>query len=260
MSQESKSPQNPKGVQFFHHFPKNFLKPYGLAEENIPERDIFKRTGPLNCEWLTRPKVGLSEFADTIGKNFSFLTESDSQFIRKSKFAPIEEKMRTFLSLLEKFNVLKTTENPSGEDIKDFLKFMLQEDDQIDQFFTEMFQLGGAMYLLGSHYTVIKTLLSNPDWTAEKNVGTSAEVRNFKANPTIKGLKTYLTNSCSSRTKHPTSEAVKGTKRNLAKLFDSDDEDNDIAAREPSNVSGQSTPTTKQHTPTKDKRKKRKQK
>lgn len=125
MNRDTKSPQSPKGAHYFQHFPKNFLRPYGLADPEI-KKDVFKRASPLNCEWLTCPKVGLSEFADTITKNFSFLTECNLQFIRQSKFTPIEEKLRGFLSVLQQFNTLKTAENPTGEDVKKFLKFMLQ--------------------------------------------------------------------------------------------------------------------------------------
>ena len=75
MNQETKSPQSTKGVHYFQHFLKNFQQTYGLANPEVKVEDVFKQERPLNCEWLTRPKLGLREFADTITKNFSFLTE-----------------------------------------------------------------------------------------------------------------------------------------------------------------------------------------
>jgi hypothetical protein len=50
------------------------------------------------------------------------------------------------------------------------------------------FKLGGATYLLGAHYSVVKMLLSNPEWLGEKTVSTTNEVKEFKTNATIKGL------------------------------------------------------------------------
>jgi hypothetical protein len=47
--------------------------------------------------------------------------------------------------------------------VKEFLKAMLTENEEQDKFFQEMIKFGGAMYLLGTHYMVIKTLLNNPD-------------------------------------------------------------------------------------------------
>jgi hypothetical protein len=44
-----------------------------------------------------------------------------------------------------------------------------------------------------AHYGVVKAMLSNPEWMAEKTVGTSKEIAEFKANSSIKGLKIYLT-------------------------------------------------------------------
>ena len=64
-------------------------------------------------------------------------------------------------------------------------------------FFEKMVQIGGAMFLLGTHYySVVKTLFSNPQWYAEKNVDTSKEVGEFKQDPTVKGLKRFLTATC----------------------------------------------------------------
>jgi hypothetical protein len=96
--------------------------------------------------------------------------------------------------------------------------------------FHEMFQLGGAMYLLGSHYAVVQTLLCNPEWSAEKTVGTSDEVRNFKSNPTVKVLKKYLTETCTSMPSTTSSWPKTTAKRNLAQLLDSDDNDGELSS------------------------------
>lgn len=252
--QGDKSPQTPKAVHYFQHFPSNFLRPYGLADEQPPEEKIFRRVAPLNCEWLTRPKVAISEFADTITSNMTLLSESTSQFLRKSKFSMMQENLSSFLQTLEKFNTMKSQDKPNAGDVKNFLKGILEDDADVDNFFADMFQLGGAMYLLGAHYSVVKTLLSNPEWTAEKTIGTSEQVKNFKANPTIKELKKYLTDICTATTSTAESPR-KPRKRNLAHLLDSDDEGEGSTAY--NERTGQHEEEEEQHTTPK-KNKKRK--
>ncbi|CAB3982326.1 Hypothetical predicted protein [Paramuricea clavata] len=106
--------------------------------------------------------------------------------------------------------------------MKQFLKAMLTENEAVDKFFQDMTKFGGAMYFLGTHYTVNKTLLNNLDAYASKGLETFCpEMTEFKANPTVKGMRTPLTKTCT------TSAAVThhGVKRNFAALLESDDEE-----------------------------------
>ena len=66
---------------------------------------------------------------------------------------------------------------------------MLKDDVDMDKFFENLVEASSSMYLLGIHYTVVKTILSNPDWYAENSVSDSKALRQFKENATIKGLK-----------------------------------------------------------------------
>ena len=104
------------------------------------------------------------------------------------------------------------------------MKTLLSGDEDMDVFFEKMVKIGGAMFLLGTHYSVVKTLFSNPEWHAKKTVGTSKEVGQFKEDPTIKGLKRFLTATCCT-TKHETAstsqQRKQPAKRNLAALVDS---------------------------------------
>ena len=65
-AQSPKASGSPKAVNFFDHFPSNFLRPYVIADSRPDEDTIFRRVKALNCEWLMRPRVAASEFADTI--------------------------------------------------------------------------------------------------------------------------------------------------------------------------------------------------
>ena len=163
----SKSSSTPKAVNYFHDFPTNFLRPYGLEDEKPDEQKALRRITPLNCEWLKHLKVATSEFTDTLDANFQFLCSSVSQFVKNAPFFKMQESMESFLNALRKFNTLKSEAYPTPADVKTVMKGLLEDNQDQDDFFFTMFHLGGAMYLLGSHYYVVKNLMANPEWLAE---------------------------------------------------------------------------------------------
>ncbi len=221
-----KSPQTPAAVSFFRHFLINFLRPYGIAYPPPTETEVTNRLLPLNCEWFGRPATAISEFASTIESNLELLTNAKNSLVKTTKIAAVKEGMRPFLDTLKKFNVKDADrEMPAAIDVKTFLQTMLCNDDELDQTFAQMFELGGAMYLLSSHFHVVKKLLQNPEWFAETTVGVTKAVRDFKANPTIKGLKEYLTQTTCATMEAQRRSGAQGVKRNLAALLESDEED-----------------------------------
>ena len=77
---------------------------------------------------------------------------------------------------------------------------------------------------MGTHYSVVKTLFSNPQWYAEKTVGTSKEAGEPKQDPTVKGLKRFLTATCCTtkdKTASTSQQRKQRANRNLAALVDS---------------------------------------
>ena len=61
--------KNMKGVGYFHHYRKNFLKPYGRTESYTTDAVALSRLRPEVCKWLHRPHVAISELASTINDN-----------------------------------------------------------------------------------------------------------------------------------------------------------------------------------------------
>jgi hypothetical protein len=220
-------------VNYFRHFPTSFLKPYGMADDAPSEDVVMRRLSSINCEWLRRPQTGVSEFAETFQKNLEFLAENHSSYLRQASFKSMKDHLANFTDVVKKLNTKNADQDPaSPDDVKQFLKGMLTENEEQDKFFQDMVKFGGAMYLLGTHYTVIKTLLNNPDAYASKGLEAFCpEMVEFKGNPTVKGMRTLLTKTCAT-----TSAAVKhrGAKRDLAALLESsDDEEDDQQAPPP---------------------------
>ena len=179
----------------------------------------------------------------------------------------MNDKLSQFLTSLESLNA-QTDNGPAKPcDVKQLMKFLLGDDEDINGFFDNMVKIGGAMFLLGTHYSVVKTIFSNPDWYAQKTYGTSKKIDEFKEDPTVKGLKRFLTATCSTSKEETASSSKKGenpAKRNLAALLDSSSEEEQISPpkkckkskeKEPDQVQ---TPPKQQSRSKKNKRKNRK--
>ena len=183
-TKQSASPSNtPSGVLFYNHFPSNFLRPYGLTDSRPHDNTIFKRLNPKNCEWLIRPQVAMSEFAATIKQNMDFLATNNNSLIQTEKFDEMQKNLSGFLDSLERLNT-RNMEKPNPADVKDVMKTMLKDDDDVDSFDC-MVKIGAAMFSMGIHYSVVKTLMTNPDEYAAKAVGSNKFISQFKTDPTI---------------------------------------------------------------------------
>ena len=69
----------------------------------------------------------------------------------------------------------------------------------------------------------------NPDWFAESSVGVNKEVKEFKADPTIAGMKRMLTELCTKEGNKKATTKTAREKRKLTALLDSDDENEDYS-------------------------------
>ena len=65
-----------KKVSFFSHFPHLFLKPYS-KQPNVTNNDFLGKLTSTNCEWLLRPQIGCSEFAEAIVDNADTIADSN---------------------------------------------------------------------------------------------------------------------------------------------------------------------------------------
>ncbi len=209
----------------------------GAVADSPSESQILEKIKPVNCEWLLRPKIAVSEFAETLCANFDILADSDADLIDAEKFKQMQTKLSALIDVLKRLDT-KCTEAgyATADDIKSMLKGIIGADDETTAFFSEATKLGAAMYQLGIQFTAVQSILCNPDWFAENSVGHSSELKNFKADPTIGGMKRMLTQLCTKDgSKEPATKSAR-EKRKLTALLDSDDQ---------GETSGTSTQTAK---------------
>ena len=106
-SKTAASPSN--GVGFFEHFPKNFIRPYGGTEEPITDDMVNKRVKFYNSEMLKRPRVAMSELAQTTTETIKCLGEMKKPIVDPEALKHIRESMQ----LLNDLQPLKLREGTS---------------------------------------------------------------------------------------------------------------------------------------------------
>jgi len=70
------SPRRTPAVQFYNHFPKTFLRPYGKVDKPVPEGKVLADTKPINCEWFGRPSIAISEMLESVCENADVIERS----------------------------------------------------------------------------------------------------------------------------------------------------------------------------------------
>lgn len=100
----------------------NFLRPYGLADSGPSEETIFRRLAPLNCEWLLRPLIAASEFADTISQNLNYLSENNNPIIENETFKEMKNNLSPFMGSLQRLNTQTDNGPAKPSDIKQLMK------------------------------------------------------------------------------------------------------------------------------------------
>ena len=73
-------PRNRKdsGVNFFNHFNKDFICPYGLAHDqsSFDPATFSCRLNNIHCKFYLRPQIAISEFAETVPVNLKYVQEN----------------------------------------------------------------------------------------------------------------------------------------------------------------------------------------
>ena len=144
---------------------------------------IMRRIHPVSCEWLKRPKVAMSEFADTMIENVKWLNGDGKTLVDSFDMGTVSEKLQPMLQALGHLNTKNSEANPKGKHFKKVLSTLYENDHEVDNAMKNMVQLGGSMFLAGIQYLVVKELLSNPVAYANKMVGDNPDITDFKGRP-----------------------------------------------------------------------------
>lgn len=190
-------PTIPRAVEYWKHFPRNFLTMYGPAKPALIAEQVFKRLQPFSCEWLLRPKVAVSEMASTISGNCKLLNESKAKILDEKETRRLTDTFKPIVKSLERLNSQDIeSEEPTKNDIVKIMEFFIQDNEKFDKLIDETYETASALFSLTTHAIVARTLLRDPDEYSQKIEMHDNRDKAFKKKPSITTLKQLLIDEC----------------------------------------------------------------
>lgn len=201
-----------KNPRYLQMFPRSFVNSYGRALGRMPDTDVLKRLHPWNCEWLNRPRVAISELAQTISENLLITKKYQGTIFTDKAVDKLFTKFRPVKDALARFDNKdrSSDEQPTEDDVRKFMK-IVQEDRNLEEHVQQLFEASGAMFLLSTHLQAAQVLLWNPTEYAEKLPATRLTER-FKQDPTQIQMRDFLYTHIASDTKGGDRDYYEGKK------------------------------------------------
>ena len=152
------APRTVQGVQYFSHFPRQRLKPYGEIKEPTPDSVMVEKASRMNCEYVIRPSVALSEMADKVTSNIQTLREN-LRSLDETKIITEVEKMNEVTKM---FNT-HSKEPVTPSDVHNLLRYCIDDDTEgeSDAVLDKMEHVGILMYVIGSQQKQLRSLVRN---------------------------------------------------------------------------------------------------
>lgn len=219
---QSPAKEKIKGVQWFKHFPTNFVRPYGPTVVHPTDQTIWNRLQTFNCELLQRPKVGVSELAGSIEGNLNSLANSNYKLVNHKKLKTLMEHLQGLTQSL------KPLEKGSGEQLNEkhvvnMLKEFYQLDDDSLSMVHEAFVVGSTLYTMAIQLLTCNAIFHDPEQYARTLAMIAVGAKAFKDNPSVKAMKRFLLENIVTSTTEGTPTKHKSCSL-LAELQDSADD------------------------------------
>lgn len=223
------TPSPKKGVGYFDHFPKNFLKPYGATDKALDDATIFKRLIPGNCEYLKRPKIGLSELAETVRETIRMLENMNNPILKSKCLNELKQAFSVIISSLEPLDT-KSNAFPREKEVKKTVRCLIEPNEELDSILDSAYITGTNLATLSIQVQVARRLFQNPTQYARLVQASDDSDKEFKIQQDFKTMKGFLVNTCLGG-KVAAKPEVCG-KRSILELFDSSE---DESSKEPPN-------------------------
>lgn len=226
MSGKKRNSPRSAGVGFFNHFPRQRLRPYGEIKEATPDDTMLEKANTINCEFLSRPNVALSELADTVSSNKDILRALLSSLDTQTIMTKVEQLDAT----VNMFNTRCETPVKSS-DVHRLLKYSIADpSDNTDSTFDTMEHLGMIMYVIASHQKQLRALVRNTAEYSKKGQDLPAK-HEFKLNPGLKSLKTWWSTESVTQLVKPSTISQTYRRNLLAELGSDTDTDDENHAK-----------------------------
>ena len=231
------SPRSSQGVNFFSHFPPQRLRPYGKIKEATSDTTMLEKATKLNCEYLVRPAVALSEMAETVSSNVGIL----KQALRNTDEDKIIREVEKLNDVSKMFNT-RSDLPVTSSDVHRLLKYAIDnDDDDSDETFDQMEHVGMLLYVIGSHQKQLQSLIRNPAEYSKKceDLPLKHEFK-LKLNADVKSLKNWWASETVTSESKSTVISASYKKNLLADL--GSDSDSDQESRKQNKKKGRKRP------------------
>ncbi|XP_057312031.1 uncharacterized protein LOC130650392 [Hydractinia symbiolongicarpus] len=163
------SKSNNAAVNYYYHFRKDFLAPYGLAhsEKTFSDADFAQKLNDINCEFYCRPQVAISEMASSIVENLEYVIKNTQCMEEKNMSRFITKIQKIFPSL----NVINSKANVDGDikkALEDVKKCLTSESLFLDTFIEEGLRFASSLYLSLIWLRAGKFVMKNPEIVLQK--------------------------------------------------------------------------------------------
>ena len=220
--QQNGQPGSPRGVNFFKQFARQFLRPYGQVEKSPSDITVYKRIKPFTCEWLLRPKVALSELADTILKNNEVLQNAQTTVLNPEFLQLLNNELLGINDNLRRL-IHGNDQEATMQDVVETLKFLYRENEEFDTTVDQMFEIGGALFLMATQIIVSRTLVRTPEQYAQHVEAEDGSDKTFQREKDIISMRDFIVNSVLG-TAEPQPQSR--PRKNLISQFDSPSKSN----------------------------------
>ena len=220
------SPRSVPGVGFFNHFPRQRLRPYGEIKEATPDSTMVEKANTINCEYLSRPSVAISELADTVSANKDLLRT----LLGSLDTHTIMDKVERLDETVKMFNTRSDLPVQSS-DVHKLLKYSIDDaHDNTDSTFDTMEHVGMIMYVIASHQKQLRALVRNTGEYSKKCQDLPAK-HDFKLNPNLKSLKSWWIAESVTQLAKPTAISQTCRRNLLAELGSESEPDEDTPSK-----------------------------
>ncbi|CAK8689949.1 unnamed protein product [Clavelina lepadiformis] len=180
-------------VNFFQHFPKDFIRRYGLVttEASGTPEDFNNKLKCYSCEWLCRPGIAFSEFSETMRANWARIQQERQSLAADCADKPFKKLSEEFETIMELCNCLQSPESLSSKKmtIKSFMERVQNTSELFDAYQELFYSLGSSMYLTSVHLGAAKFAFSNLDKVKRLCSEGKTNLDSFKKDPTRKNCK-----------------------------------------------------------------------
>lgn len=133
---------------------------------------------PKNCEWFSGPKAAMSEMAETSSENI----EGASQVLSRWSKDEIIEMMVKYKNAVHPLNS-KNDAPVTPQVVSEMMQFHCTNSKIDVKFFEDMERLGNILFLIGTHFRCLRSLILNTKECAQMMQMAGGEDIEFKNNP-----------------------------------------------------------------------------